>query len=334
MDAFAKKFSRDWAKKAVAFAILSWASILSGCGEGNRYSCDSETGRRAIISEVDQALSREACAEAIALVETYYPQPGCASDEMRLARASANACAANVNFLRIVNDLAGSNLSGNAIWVTLTELFPSNPVDQRVIGGQNALDALFAIRKPGVLTPPSYVVNASSANPGTLLASHRTEESNLNAMLVSMSLIGSLQNRFGAPLPNHHRGQKLGRSALYPNGWEDPLAVDVNACTYVGAILTLFDSIEQVAPVINGGIGGSAGTQLVAAASAFSSLVGQACDIGCVACGMPAGSCTTCPIELRDRNSCTGQTTDRATCSAAGIIRFMNSDAAGMGWPD
>lgn len=308
--------------------------ILTACGSGKNFSCETEEGIHEIVSEVDKALNNQSCAEALALVEVYYPQPSCASDEMRLARASANACAANLNFFKLVDDLTTNDLVGNELWVTLTKIFPSSLVDQRVTAGQNALDALFAMRLPGVLSPPEAIVNKSSANPGTLVAGHRTFDANLYSLFVSMSLIGSLQNRYGAPLPNFHRGQKLGKSALFPNGWESVAAVDVNACTYAGAILTFFDSMSQVGPTIGGSVGGSVGTALVTATSALSTVVNNACDAGCTSCGLPAGSCAVCPIELRNRFSCTGLPTDKASCAAAGLVNFMNSMPNGPGWPN
>lgn len=307
-------------------------TLLSSCGRPD-FSCDSAEGRGAIVAEVDQLLSSQDCTSALALIEAYYVLPGCAADEIRQARAAANACAANINFFQLVSDLATNNIVGNELWVTLTLLFPSSLTDQRLTGGQNAMDALFAIRRPGTLTPPEYLINSTSANPGTLVAGHRTEDSNTYSMLVSMALIGSLQNRYGAPLANYHRGQKLGTSASFPNGWETVGAVDVNACTYAGAILTLFDSIEQIGPTLAASFG-STGATLVASATAFTALLSTACDAGCVTCGFAAGSCTTCPIELRDRFSCTGIATDKASCSAAGIAQFMNSTPAGFGWPN
>ncbi len=304
---------------------------LTGCG-GSKRSCSSAEGRRAIVADVDAALSKQSCAEALAIIEEFYPQADCASDEIRTARASANACAANVNFFTLLDGLANSDLAGAEMWVSLTRLFPSSPSDQRVTAGQNSLDALFSLRIPGILTPPQYMVNATSANPGTLVAAHRSEDSNLYGMLVSMSLVGALQNRYGAPAANFHKTQKLGAIAGNPDGWEIPTSVDVNACTYAGAILSMFDSIGQVSTTIGSSLGGSVGTALTTAATAFSAAMNSACDDGCDACGLPAGTCSTCPIELRNRLSCTGVATDAATCAATGIVEFMNSNP--LGWPN
>jgi hypothetical protein len=311
--------------------VLVIASLgLSACGSAN-YSCDNETGRAAIVADVDKLLSSQDCAGALAIVEEYYPQAGCGTDEIRLARASANACAANINFFQLITDLGTVDLVGGGIWTSLTQLFPSSSSDQRVTAGQNALDALFAIRVPGTLTPPEYVINSSSENPGTLVASQRTEDSNLYGMLVSMSLVGALQNRYGAPDAVFHKTKKLGATAGNVNGWEDVTAVDVNACTYAGAVLTLFDSITQVSATIAGSLSGSAGSDLTTAATTFTSLLNAACDSACQTCGFPAGSCTPCPTVLRDRNSCTGVATDKASCAAAGIAQFIDTNV--LGWP-
>ncbi len=307
-------------------------ALLSSCG-ANNLNCESDEGRKAIVAEVDQLLSSQNCSGAISVIEPFYADAACASDDIRQARAAANACAANLNFFQLLDDLSTNNIVGNELWVTLTKLFPSSLTDQRLTGGQNALDALFSIRKPGTLTPAQYIINSTTPNPGSLVASDRTDESNIYAMMVSMTLVGALQNRFGAPLANYHRGQKLGTSATFPNGWETVGAVDSNACTYAAAILTLFDSITQVSGTISSSLG-SSGATLSAAATVFTALLGNACDAGCVTCGFAAGSCTTCPIDLRNRKACTGLATDKSSCSAAGIAVFMNSTPAGFGWPN
>ncbi len=306
--------------------------FLSACGATN-INCDSDKNRKALVAEVDKLLSSQNCTGALSLIEPFYPLAACASDEVRTARAAANSCAANVNFFQLTSDLSTNDIVGNQLWVTLTKLFPSSLTDQRLTGGQNALDALFAIRKPGLLTPPEYVVNSTSANPGTLVAAHRTDDSNVYGMLVSMALVGSLQNRYGAPTATYTRGQKLGTSVTYVNGWETVAAIDSAACTYAGSILTLFDSITQVGGTFSSSLG-STGATLVTAAALYTGLLNTACDAGCVTCGFAAGACATCPTELRNRNACTGLATDKASCAAAGIAQFMNSTPAGFGWPN
>ncbi len=315
-------------KTLSALALAS--ALCSACGTAN-YGCDSDSGRNAIVADVDRFLSSQDCASALALIEQYYPQAGCGTDEIRLARASANACAANINFFQLITDLGTVSLVGPAFWTSMTQLFPSTMTDQRVTGGQNSLDALFAIRLPGALTPPQYIINSTTPNPGSLIAAHRTQDSNLYGMLVSMSLVGALQNRYGAPDAAYHKTKKLGATVGNPNGWELVTAVDVNACTYTGSILTLFDSISQVGGTIGTALGATLGGALITAATTFSGLINNACDSGCQACGFAAGACTPCPTELRNRNSCTGVATDKASCAATGIVQFVDTNP--LGWP-
>ncbi len=317
-------------RKILRLSGLAMALFLAACS-GKKYGCDSDEGRTAIVADVDKALSSQQCAGALALIETYYARAGCGTDEIRQARAAANACAANINFFGLLTDLSESNILGNELWVTLTRLFPSTLTDQQVTAGQNALDALFAIRIPGVLTPPEYLVNATSEHPRSMVAAHRTKDSNLYAMMVSMSLIGSLQNRYGAPTGTYNQGQKLGFTVANPLGWELPAAVDVNACSYAGSVLTLFDSISQVSDTIGSSLGGPVGGALTTASTLFTGVLNMACDAGCQACGLAAGACDPCPTTLRNRFSCTGLVTDVNTCAATGIAQFMNSGP--LGWP-
>ncbi|MBS1961174.1 MAG: hypothetical protein JST04_03080 [Bdellovibrionales bacterium] len=330
MQARNRKIFRSISRAVGWAGALASAFALSACSKAN-YGCDSEEGRQSIVGDVDQYLSDQNCAAALALVEKYYPLDGCGTDDMRLARASANACAANVNFFQLVSDLGSENIVGSEMWVTFTKLFPSTISDQKVTGGQNALDALFAIKVPGSLTPAQYEINTTTPNPGTLVAANRTQDSNIYAMLVSMSLIGSLQNRYGAPDGAYHKTKKLGATAGNANGWEVPTAVDVNACTYAGAVMTFFDSITQVSTILSSSLGSSLGGDLTTAATTYTALFNNACDAGCQACGMAAGSCNPCPTELRNRYSCTGVATDKPTCAAAGLVNFIDNNA--LGWP-
>lgn len=313
------------------FALLLGVVLqFSACGKAE-YSCSSEEGRRSIVSDVNRYLSDQNCTRALAIIEEYYPQVGCGTDEIRFARASANACAAGLNFFDMLQSLTTENFVGAELWVTLTKLFPSTITDQRVTGGENALDALFAIRMPGTITPSQYVVNASTQNPGSLIAAHRNDDSNIYGMLVAMSLVGSYQNRYGAPDGTYHKTQKLGATAGNANGWEVVTSIDTNACSYAGSVLTMFDSITQVSAILGTSLGGGTGTTLTTAATTYTALLNSACDTGCQACGFPAGACTPCPTELRNRYECTGVATNKSSCAATGVAAFINTNV--MGWP-
>lgn len=310
--------------------------FLSHCSK-QQFECSSDEGRKALIKAVDDALSNQECGKAVSIIEPYYNQPGCGIDEIRLARASAYACEANINFFGLVADLGTVNLTGSVLWESLTQLFPSVSTDSRVTGGQFSLDSLFAIRKGNIVTPPEYIINAGTQHPGVLVAAHRTEDSNLYAMLVTMSLIGSLQNRYGAPDGAYQKTKALGRIAGNPDGWMDATFVDSHACTYASSVLSLIDTITVVGSTLANTIGGSLATNINAIATTYSAALDVACEAGCQGtdaissgCAFPAGSCTPCPISLRNRNSCTSAVTDKNSCAAAGIINFINTNA--LGW--
>jgi len=317
-------------------AALLGLFVLSACGEP-KMSCDTDEGRKAIVKAVDDALNEQDCARAVIAIDPYYGNSGCGTDDIRMARASAYACAANINFFKLISDLGDSNLTGNGIWEAFTALFPSSTADSRVTAGQYSLDSLFAIRVPGTITPPEYLMYPGGVHEATLIPAHRTYDANIYAMLVSMSLIGSLQNRYGAPTAAFKRGQNLGRIAGNANGWMDVTQVGTDACTYGGAVLSLVDTIGQVGTNLGSTVGGALGTALTTIATTFTTALDFACENGCQGtggspsgCNLPAGSCTPCPIELRSRFSCSGQVNDRASCAAAGIAHFINTSP--LGW--
>jgi len=324
-------FNKSWVSIFISAALL-----LSSCGKTSK-ECTSDEGRKAIVEAVDRALNTQDCAAAVAAIEPHYSSAGCGTDDIRMARASAYACAANVNFFQLVDDLQNLNISNAGLWEALTELFPSTIADQRVAAGQFSLDSLFAIRLPGTVSPPETLINAGTLHPGALLANQRTQTSNIYSMLVSMSLIGSLQNRYGAPKPNHQKTQAIGKTPGNPEGWMKATFVDQNACTYASSVMTMFDTISQVGVDLGNAVGGNLGTALTTLSNTFVTALDLACEAGCQGsggtlsgCSLPAGSCTPCPISLRNRNSCTGQINDPASCAAAGLVYFINTSP--IGW--
>ena len=149
-------------------------------------------------------------------------------------------------------------------------------------------------------------------------------------IFLSMSLIGSLENQYGAPnATTFHRGQLIGATVAQPAGWATATNVTSDACTYAASILNYIDAAASTAAVVSG----SLPTLLGKTASALGPLINAACDAGCVTCGFPVGSCTPCPTTLRNRATCTGLATDMNTCSAAGIANFINTGGT-AGWPD
>lgn len=317
-------------------ALGALVATLSSCA-APEMNCSTDEGRKAIVKAVDDALNSQDCMRAIATIEPFYSSPGCGTNDIRMSRASAYACMANINFFKLVDDLSTGNLTGSGIWETFTQIFPSSTLDSRTEAGQFALDSLFALRVPGSVTPDPYLIYRGTQHEGSLIAAHRQEDSNIYAMLVSMSLIGSLQNRYGAPTATYKRGQNLGAIAGNPNGWMNAAFVDVNACTYAGSIMNLLDTISQVGTNLGGLVGGSLGSALTTISTTFTSGLDFACEAGCTGsggvpsgCNLPAGTCTPCPTQLKNRFSCRSQVNDAASCAAAGIVHFINTTP--LGW--
>lgn len=306
------------------FFWIGLACAFAGCGKSEK-SCDDDEGRKAIAEAVNEHLNSGDCAMAIAEIDPYWNKEGCTTQEIRLARASAYACALGVNFFGLISNLADGDLSASGFWATFNALFPSSSGDSRPTAGNQALDALFSIQNAGVINRPQYTINASTPNPGSLVASHRTSDSNIYGLLTSIGMMGVLQNQYGAPnATNHKITKKLGASG---NGWEAVATMTDDGCAYAGSVLTFVDSVNQVAALLASSFGSSVAQSLLSITGGLN--LDAACKAGCDGTSGSgcSAACTTCPIELRARTGCkTGAaaTTDDLTCAAAGIVKAVN----------
>ncbi|MBC7690331.1 MAG: hypothetical protein H7222_01055 [Methylotenera sp.] len=316
---------------------LTLSVTLFGCG-APKMDCHTQDGKAALLDAVQNALTSQDCTTAIDLIEPVYLDKECTNDEVRIARASSYACAANINFFKLIGDITKVNLNGKVFWPAMTQLFPSVPTDSRVAAGELSLDALFALKAVGAIATPLQQVNASSANPGYLLASQRSVDSNLYGIFISMSLIGAFQNRYGNPdLTTYAKQRNLGAASASAAdlGWGDIMKITPDACSYATSVLTLVDSINEVSQQVSGKIG----TSLSQVSAAFSAGLNFYCDLGCKgllpggtvasSCTIAAG-CATCPLGLRNRSLCTTSKTDPVGCAAAGVAAFVNGNP--LGW--
>lgn len=313
--------------------LLLLFSHLSGCAKGEM-SCEDETGRSAIVAEVSNFLNKNNCAEAVETIDEFYLKEGCGTDPIRYARASAYACAANLNFFDLIDNLSNNtaNLTGNLFWRYLTQLFPSTANDGRPAAAMYATDALIALQKVGAVTPENYIVNRSTQHPGTLLVDNRQKNANVYLMLTSMAAIGAYQNQYGAPNASFAPTQDIGATVGNPNGWVNVLFGTQDSCGYAGAILNMVDTMGAVADQL-----GSIANDVATLAALLESELNDACEAGCTnttavatGCTLAAGQCTPCPITLRDRNSCAPVLNDREGCAAAGIVDWINTSP--IGW--
>ncbi len=313
---------RSFFSRSVLWVAIACAA--AGCGKSEK-SCESDEGRKAIAEAVNEHLNTGQCSLAVAEIDPYWNKEGCGTDEIRLARASAYACALGINFFDLIARLTDADLSASGFWATFNALFPATVGDSRPTAGNRALDALFSIQYPGAINRPQYTINASTPNPGALVAAHRTTDSNIYALLTSMGMMGVLQNLYGAPNATTYKiTKKLGASG---NGWQEVATMTEDGCAYAGSILTFVDSVNQVAAVLSSSFGSKVAEKLLTITGGLN--LDVACKAGCdgtSGSGCTA-SCTTCPIELRARTGCkvgAAATTDDLSCAAAGIVKAVN----------
>ncbi len=310
---------------------LACALTLGACGVP-RYDPKSPEGKQAIIDETNSALTAGDCLKAIELIEPLYNSDQ-TDDEVRLVRASAHGCKANVNFFKFLTDFVSNDLSGTGFWKTLAKLFPSTSVTDGIAeSGGYAQDALMAILKPGVIVSTPYRVNEDTQNPGTLVPADRTDESNIYMLIVSMATIGTLQNRYSATdTSNYLKTRVLGYKSTATDGWAKAVNVDIDGCTFAASVMNMLDSFQQI------GASSEKLNKISGTITTLTSLMNTACEAGCqgiipTGCALAAGTCTVCPVSLRNRNSCTGAVSDKNSCAAAGISYLINTDLT-AGWP-
>lgn len=320
-----------------------------GCGE---LAFDKATtlGKQAILDATHQALSVRNCRRAIELIEPVY-ESEYVDNDVRVAYASAHACNANINFFTQVMNIVSSPPVGPQLWTYLTENYLSTDsilLEKRIESGRRSFDGLASVLKVGEVVTPIDLINGTTRNPGSLLPADRLTDANVFMVLSNMAMMGSLQNRYGAPnTTTFVQTQPMGATTLEPLGWERAVNTSGDACAFAASLLSMVDTIDEVA-IATAGPGSEALSNI---ADDFKAVLGQACDSGCTAnavglnavdysrtgcVGIPAGTCTgstsrPCPVELRDRESCTGVISQAASCAAAGIAIFVDRDPL-LGW--
>lgn len=199
--------------------------------------------------------------------------------------------------------------------------FPSTtvPVDDKVPqSAELGIDAVMSMIQPGIVLIPGDLINTSTNNPGSLLYSDRLDNGNIFLTFLSMALMGSLENRYGVPSANYHKSVAL--------PWTSATAVTSDGCAFASGVLNFADSLSFLEAFSSSS---SAITSKLSDLQIFlSEGLDAACQLGCTTCG-GAVSCSSCPLSLRNRNSCTGVSTDVNSCAAAGLVTFVNSTWAG-----
>lgn len=240
-------------------------------------------------------------------------------NDIRLATAQTYGCFANVDIFSILQGLlTAGGLSGSGFWEFLVTQFPSSNSpsdDKRPQAAEYGLDAAMSAVKYGTFFTTAYEINSNTDNVGSILVNDRIDDANAYITFLSMALMGALMNRNGFPLSNHHKGAAL--------PWTTADLMPGEGCAFASAVLNFKDSIQFISSV--------SPSNLQSAYSAILSLLSNldtACQIACFTnCG--GMSCSGCPTALRNRDSCTGLTTDQNSCAGTGIISSVNSTWTG-----
>jgi hypothetical protein len=302
--------------------------ILSGCGIPTP-QLGSQLGKDAIINDANIALTNGDCTSAISSLLPLYNSTQ-TDNYVRLITASAYGCGAGIDFLVQLDQMVqnSASLGGTGFWRFIVEQYPSTFADTRAESAFLGFDAVQAMIGPGVIVPAAFQVNPSTYNVGSTRYTDRDGDGNAYLAFLSISALGALGNRYGAP-----DGAFL-KTVDLP--WTSAVAVDADGCSYASAVVNMLDGLHLASTVVSGSIS----TTLNNILSAFDTVINAACDIGCQNTAVPGWTqsgctvttaCAQCPTALRDRSSCQGIVSDQVSCAASGIINFINEDLV-AGW--
>jgi hypothetical protein len=291
---------------------------ISACGSPG-YDATNTTGNSILLSgSVDQVnvyLSDGDCGAALAKIKPLYDSIN-TNNEIRLATAASYGCTAKVNVFQILSDLSkASDLGGSGLWKFLSREFASvaNPDDKIPTAAGLGTDAAFSAVNPGTLFVPAAEVNASTKNPGTLIFEDRLSDANSYLTFLSMSLMGSLLSRAGAPDALTHV-----KTVSLP--WVTAATAAGDSCAFASGLLNFFDGLDSISRSSPASVKSSYHT----ISNFLTQAVDAACAVGCTFICANVTPCSSCPLTLRDRTSCTGVSTDVNSCAAAGIAVFVN----------
>jgi hypothetical protein len=238
---------------------------------------------------------------------------------VRLATAATYACFSGIRLLEVIDHLISfdGDLGGSGFWEFLVQEFPSTATpfdDRKPQAAMNGLDAAMSMLKQGIVLVPSYTISSDSNNIGSIASIDRIDDANSYMTFLSMALIGSLQNRYGLPTSNRHKSIDL--------PWTAATETQGEGCNFASALLHLYDGLHYLSTVSPPNIAST----YASIADFLGPALDAGCSTGCTLCGL---SCDTCPMTLRNRDSCTGLATDKNSCAAAGLTTFVNASWQG-----
>jgi len=276
--------------------------------------------------EIRNSLTRADCDSAVEL-STLLFESAYSDNEIRMLHASSLGCKAGIKLYNVVDELTsfgGANPIGQ-----FARIFPSSLSDQKLESGWFALDALQSMLKPGVVIGSGDRIGDDSRNPGSVLYTDRTEDSNSYAFFISMSVIGGTLSRYGNP----NAGGGYSQGANLP--WTTRAAVIADtsgtACGIAAGFLNYFDSFSAIQSLLPSSASGPISTMLTAIqAPIVDGVTGipvHPCNNmgGLEYCKLQvsAAECDLAKIRLRYRASCSE--TAAIGHFAAGMIQCINA---------
>ncbi len=310
--------------KRFSLASLMGLTLFLGCGSPGFDSAGKPNSLEiaAVLGDATSSLNRQDCSGAFSFLLPIYNSAHSTND-IRLLTAATYGCSAKLNILGVVASLGKmvGQLQGAGFWQFLVQTFPStaSPDDGIPEAAEGGIDAASSAINLGSLVSSQTFTNSTGYNPGAFKSTDRIGESNTYLAFLSMTLMGSLLSRYTLPNALHQP------TVAIP--WKTATHTPGNGCAMASATLFFNDGMTYLASVT------PAGTPLAQVYSDMSLIFTTALDAACAAgCGLSGGnvSCTSCPLNLRDRTSCTGVVTDVNSWAAAGINEWVSLTWTGV----
>jgi hypothetical protein len=194
---------------SILLALLSLTLI--SCGD--RYDLATARGQQARIDDANFHLSRGECNEADEAINPLYVSPY-VTPEVRIIKASAQACYANYHLLTFASNIAGGSNTFQALAKSLSNS-----------AGDGARTSMF------------NAVDILTRNGGTMSAWQRTQSENTYMLFLQLGVISAIIRNYGSPDSSGNQHTNLS----YPAG----NMTDVDACALAAAFSFITDSFNN-----------------------------------------------------------------------------------------
>ncbi|NDG85420.1 MAG: hypothetical protein EBX52_10360 [Proteobacteria bacterium] len=208
-----------------------------------------------MMIDIQNALTQQDCASALLNSKKLFDSPY-TDNRVRMLYANALACRAGFRMYDVMSELTSFS-SPNAIG-QFPRVFPSTAGDQKLESGWLAQDVVQSILTPGSVVGAFDQISAFANNPGSVLASDRTSDSNYYGFYMSMMVIGNTLSRYGNTSATTGAGWGQGTDLVWTD--KDSVKNDPtgSACGLASAFLNFIDGYNQVQASGIFGVGGAA----------------------------------------------------------------------------